>query len=352
MTRREAARLLAGVGLVALPAWPARAAAPPLNVFTWAEYDDPRYRPGFDAAHPPPRFSFFGDAEEAFAKVRAGYAADIAHPCSNNVNRWHDAGLIDPVDVTRLSHWERIYPEFKTLRGVSRDGAIWFVPWEWGNESVIYRTDLVQLPEDSLSIFLDQRYKGRLAMIDSIDSAAYVGGALVGAAKPFDMTDDEIARAKEVLRRIHANLRFYWTDNTQMEQAIASGEVVAAGAWNDAYVKMTRRNIPVRFMRPKEGLLSWVCGIVLLKNHPGDRAAAYDYIDAMLSPECGKAVLETLNYGHANRDSLALVDPKLVGDLGFADVDAFLGRGIFNESMSPDVSEKVTRMFNEVKSGY
>ena len=52
----------------------------------------------------------------------------------------------------------------------------------------------------------------------------------LGIPDPFDMTDDEMAQVKACLAS-SAPLRFYWTDPTELEQAIAAGEVVAAYAW-------------------------------------------------------------------------------------------------------------------------
>ena len=45
---------------------------------------------------------------------------------------------------------------------------------------------------------------------------------LVSAADG-DMTDAELVEARKVLEKIHGNMRFWWTDQTAVEQALASG---------------------------------------------------------------------------------------------------------------------------------
>ena len=57
-----------------------------LIVFDWGGYEDP----GFFGAYvekygDSPTYSFFSDEEEAFQKVRAGFRADLGHPCSQSV---------------------------------------------------------------------------------------------------------------------------------------------------------------------------------------------------------------------------------------------------------------------------
>ncbi len=46
------------------------------------------------------------------------------------------------------------------------------------------------------------------------------------------------------------------------------------------------------FAKPKEGYFTWFCGLTLLNVGEADQAMAYDFIDAWLSPETGKALIE------------------------------------------------------------
>ena len=84
--------------------------------------------------------------------------------------------------------------------------------------------------ENSYNLFLDERYAGKMAFFDSADAFAQVCGLILGV-HPFTMDEKEIAEAADIMRRIHANLRFYWTDPTQIEQALAAGEIVLSYSW-------------------------------------------------------------------------------------------------------------------------
>ena len=60
------------------------------------------------------------------------------------------------------------------------------------------------------------------------------------------------------------NSRFLWNDATEMIQGLASGEIVAAYAWNDTAKNLQAQGIPVAYAKPKEGYFTWFCGITML----------------------------------------------------------------------------------------
>ena len=51
------------------------------------------------------------------------------------------------IDVSRLSHWPDVWESFKAIPETSFDGQTFFMPWDTGNVSIVYRADLVDLFE-------------------------------------------------------------------------------------------------------------------------------------------------------------------------------------------------------------
>lgn len=87
------------------------------------------------------------------------------------------------------------------------------------------------------TFFWDAKYSGRLAALDDIADAVGAAALHVGV-NAYDMSDDDIARVRAALVEQRPLLRFYSNDPTTMQQALASGEIVAANTWNDSYVSM------------------------------------------------------------------------------------------------------------------
>ena len=69
---------------------------------------------------------------------------------------------------------------------------------------------------------------------------------------------------------------------------------------------------------PKEGIFTWVCGIVM-HSETKNEEASYDLINGVSSPEAGAFEIENLGFGHANRKAFDLVAPEKLAELGPVD---------------------------------
>jgi spermidine/putrescine transport system substrate-binding protein len=124
---------------------------------------------------------------------------------------------------------------------------------------------------------------------------------------------------------------------------------VASTGWNETLVKLSQQGLPVKFMNPKEGILTYCCGLVLIKDAPHPDKA-YDLLDAMIAPEAGKWLVEVQGYGHSNRKTFEIVDPKILAERDIPpDPTVFLSAGIM---FKPNKRlEDVSAMFEAVKAG-
>lgn len=298
--------------------------------YTWEGYDEPALFPAYIAKHRgPPITQTFLDENEALERIMNGLQVDVAHPCNGLIARWRDAGALQPIDVSRLSNWPDVIEPLKTIPGSMMDGAHWFVPFDWGITSIVYRTDLVDTAEESWSLLWDKRYAGRLAIGQDASDTVTIAGIMAGARDPFAMTDAELEQAKALLLEQKPLLSFYWSTSESVNAALANGDIVASTAWPDTILSLKRQGLPVKLMNPKEGAISYCCGLVLAKT-AAETAAAYDLIDAMLAPEVGKWIIENWGYGHSNRKALDLVDPSSWLDTGLPrDVATLLAHGHF-----------------------
>ncbi len=356
MNRRQFHKGLAafGLGMVTVPLVPkiVRAGDHP-TIFVWGGFEDPGFHQDYIAQHgASPNFTPFGDEEEAFAKMQAGFEPDVTMACSYKVPHWHDAGIIKPIDTGRLSNFEDTLPLLKDVPGTQPDGSRSWLCMDWGLTTLCYRHDIVDIaPEDvTWGLLWDERYAGRLAMIDSLIDGVMVAAIYSGAENPFDMTADEIEVTRELLRKQLPLLRYYSNSMTDLQTSLASGEVVAAAVWNEAYVGLFAEGHPVTFANNMPGLMTWTCGLTL-NSWTDDEDKSYDLLDAMLAPETGVFEMIEWGYGHANKKAYDMVDEQDLLDRGLSkDPDAIISAGIFQE---PILNEPVLQtMFEEVKAGF
>jgi len=359
LSRRQLMRALGAAGVtlasVKMLARPAKAAGE-VMLMTWVGYDVPEAMPQYVQKYGGmPEISIFGEEEEGLQKMRAGFTPDISHPCNYSVGRWRRSGLFKPLDESRLTNYPDIFSELKALPETSDAEGVWFFPWEWGTSSVLFRTDIA--PEysghenNSWKILFDPKYAGRLGVFDAVDGAVIVAALVAGVPDPFNMNDAELAQVKALMQEQRKVLRTYWTDVSSIDQGLATGEIVASYAWPFSVAPLQAAGIPVEYMLPKEGILTYCCGLMVLKDHPGPEEAIYDLINAMQSPESGRWLIDNLGMGHSNRKSFEGANLEVLKSVGMADPQALFDKGVMFQPIEDSLREKYNEMLLEVKAG-
>lgn len=307
------------------PAAPAEPVVPPVEdepgdllVFDWAGYEVKplwrQYRRKFPDQ--PPKYTFLTSDDQALGKVRAGFRADLVHPCVGYVRDWVELGVVQPFDPSLISHFDQLNPAMVAAGQV--DGQQYFIPCEWGFSSLLYRTDKVEPGEASWQLMYDERYEGKISWFDGIETLI-IAGYIRGFPDPWDMTDEELDIVKADLTDKKRLVRTFWSSYTDLNADFANGNVWIAYAWPDAWVTAKGEGVDVAYMEPKEGRLSWVCGFVLFAETENYRHA-HEYVDAWASPETAAWVVTNYAYGHANTAvDLAELDPTLVEAFKLAD---------------------------------
>src|ERR1041384_2055443 len=85
---------------------PGQAVSAPATLFQWEDYMDPPFLAAYKAAFKEnPNVAIFADEDRAFAKRRAGFKPDVMGPCYYEFPRWKDAGLLEPIDTSKLKNW-------------------------------------------------------------------------------------------------------------------------------------------------------------------------------------------------------------------------------------------------------
>lgn len=360
MSRRDFNRILAAAGLIVAttPLTAGRvsaAAADQPTYFTWGGWDDEYYHPTYIANNgEPPNFATFGSSEEGFTKMRAGFVVDVSHPCNVEIPRWIASGLFQPIDTSQLTNWPDIIPELYQLEGNVVDGKPYFAPMDWGQTSITYRTDLVDWKdgEHTWGLLWDKRYAGKIGSLGSAGDAWWCAAIYAGVDFKDIANPDSIEKVAAKLREQRPLIRMYSDDVTSLNQAIASGELVAAMTWNDSLLTLASEGVPVAFAKPKEGALTWVCGLMLHAKAPKPEKA-HELIDSLLSVERGVIMITEEGYGHSNAKALAAVPDEQIATLGLArNPSEILNTGKFMIPQEFEFDSKINEQFEMIKAGF
>lgn len=360
-TRREFHATLAklGLGFAAVGATTkmASAAENDLTVFTWGGYELPEFAPQYNEKYGAgPDYALFASEEEALQKLLAGFNADLSHPCSYNIKRWREAGVAGQIDTTRLTNWGDIWEPFRAIPyqvDETDPSKVYFVPFDCGNASIAYRTDLVD-PEDAKSwgLLFNEKYAGKLAMYNTDTTLVEIAARVAGFYEDYlHLNEEQLAVVKEMLVKQRDLMRFYWDDSGQVAQGLASGEIVAAYAWNETVKTLSEEGVPVAYMVPEEGILTWVCGLIMSPEPKGDVDAAYDFLNSWTSPEAGKYLIEAYGYGHSNRKAFEAVDPAVLESLGMAEPAALFNEAAIQIDADEPYRSRYIELVEQVKAG-
>ncbi len=341
---------LLGAATVATFATAVAAQDTDLLVFDYSGFEEEAHHTQYIAQHgAAPAFAFFGDEDEAFQKIRAGFQADIAHICAGSVTKWEESGIIEAWDTSKLTYFDDLDANLKG-NDVS-GGAAFFIPTDFGSTAIAYNPEKVPAEDvASLNVFKDPKYAGRMTLPDNVDDAYALAYLAIGIDDWSNVTDEQFEAASAWLREVHGNLRTYWTDPAELAQLLASGEILVSWAWNETYPTMLEEERPIAFQREAtEGSSLWLCGYVNLADGPGDEDKAYDYLNSFLAADNVLPLLDS-GYGSANKTALnALVGPE---DLVIAGLEPITVPVLAQQPMPNAARERQVETFELIKAGF
>ena len=328
----------------------AHAADPDLTVLDWAGWEiDGMLQPYVDKNGQKPTYIFFADDDEAFQKMSSGFKADVVHPCAAAVPRYMDAGLIEPWDVSKIPEFANI--PARMTAPFTNDQGVWFIPTDYAYTAIAYNAETVP-SEDvaSVQVFASEKYAGRIALPDNTDDIWSLAFMATGVTSWDNVTDEQFTAAADWLRKVHPNVRAYWSDPSELSQLMASGEVQVAWSWNDPVAILTAENFPVGFNRAAaEGAATWYCGFVNIKDGPGKEDKAYDLMNSLLAPSSAQPLLDAIGYSLSNDAAMAQISPDA---LKAAYVDPVTTALFVQSPPTTELRDKMIEEFELIKSGF
>ncbi|WP_067223044.1 ABC transporter substrate-binding protein [Stappia indica] len=255
-------------------------------------------------------------AQRAVTQPDSYDIADIEYWIAKKV---FPAGVMQPMEVSRLKYYDKIVPLFidgklapdsviaqgtapHTVGFVDGKDSTTFasaptdwltmVPTIYNADTLGIRPDLVGREITSWADIMDPAFKGKTSILNipsiGIMDAAMIMEALgeIQYADKGNMTQEEIDKTIDFLIKAKKDGQFraFWKSFDESVNLMASGEVVIQSMWSPAVAAVRSRGIPCVYQPLKEGYRAWGGGIGLAKHLSGAKLdAAYEYIDWYLS---------------------------------------------------------------------
>ena len=318
-----------------------------LNYFTWSTWGE---RPFIDSAkthlNVDLRPTFYSTADEMVAKLRGGGTRlyDMIVPSQNYVALAAKAGVIEPLDPAKLTNTNTLFPEFQALPEWSVGGKLYGVPFVWGANAIAYNRGVTG-EIDSMDPLFDPKWKGRIAMRDDPEDALALAALRLEIKKPFEMEEKELQEAKKLLISQKPLVRAYWKNVADVQNMLASGEVVVAWSFLTVIAPLRKAGIDAAWVWPKEGAIGWTEAVSAVK---GTRKLSLveDFANFTLSPEYGEMMARYVRYAPSSKAAVDRLEPELVQELG---IDPKTISRLTSKSIPKDRSRWI-EIWNEVKA--
>jgi spermidine/putrescine transport system substrate-binding protein len=275
--------------------------------------------------------------DQSLQKAGTSGPFDIHHPCVQMVPGYKQQGLIQPWDASLLPSIKNLNPAL--LERGKIDGEQYFIPWDWGYASLLYRTDKVD-PADATSWDLawNEKYKGKISLWNGAGSTMEMTALKLGFKDMDNLTPEQIDACKKELIKQKPLNKFLWSSEYgQMQPAFKSGDIWITYSWQAAYVIMKEAGLKVAFMEPKEGRLTWVCGFTL-GAQTENYHHAHKYVESFINHKASVQMLNLFYYGvsDATVKPGEVKDAALAKELKIGDPEALTGPDVHMQQFQPN----------------
>jgi putative spermidine/putrescine transport system substrate-binding protein len=314
--------LKAALGAAALAAglWVSAASAETLRVLAWEGYADPDWvkdftkQTGIDVD-----VVFVGSDDEIWAKIKGSEGKDFDVMAVNTaqLQRYIDADLVKPWDLSKIPNQKDVLPRFQDLSkitGMTRDGKVYGIPFCFDSIGLIYDTDKVKPAPTSMSVLWDPQYAGKVLAYDNGEHNFSFTALTLGIENPFQLSADQFATVKAKLLELKPNVLSFYTTADEALQIYQNNDVALIWAnYGQQQLKaMQKAGAHVAYIAPTEGSLSWLDNWALTSGAKDPDAAA-KWVNFLLDKKIGAELSERTGFGNtAAASSNANDNDKLV----------------------------------------
>ncbi|MFM7719399.1 MAG: PotD/PotF family extracellular solute-binding protein [Actinomycetota bacterium] len=319
-----------------------------LVLVSWPNYHNQENLDAFEAAtgvHVD--LKVFGSNEEMLAKLQVGSTGwDVFVPTNYAVKTYVDLGLIEPLDLSRISTYDETQFEARFLEASKvGDGNTYAIPKNWGTTGYAIWNDEITTNPSTWVDFWDNAqnaWDGKVAIHDYMLTT--IGNALKYYGYSFNSIDsDELAKAEELLLAVKPHLFGITSD---YQPIMRSKDVWSSMCWTGDAAQMNRDEPAVQYVLGAEGGELWEDNWAIVAES-SRKDAAYAFLQFMIDPPVAAKETEFHGYPQVDQRATALVPQEILNNPILyppADLLAALEFGASETLTNPDRSELWARV--------
>ncbi len=281
-----------------------------LNVYNWDGIVAPNTIKYFEKEHNiRVIYDLYASNEELLAKLQAGAKGyDLIFPSDYMIDIMIKQNMLEKIDFNNIPNYKNISSNFKNLPFDPENE--YSVPFEYSAVGIAVDTSKVKEFTKSWELLFDDRYKGKISMLDDIRYGMVP--ALIKLGYSINTTDNnELEKAKELMLKQKNIVRAYSSETYR--DLLKSGEVwIAQGFTGDVYQVM-RENPNIVYFIPFEGSALAIESMCIPKDAPHKYTAEF-FINYILQPKIHSEITNYSLYASPNEVAQKYIDTIILND--------------------------------------
>nr|WP_316656180.1 polyamine ABC transporter substrate-binding protein [uncultured Gellertiella sp.] len=364
LSRRAALATLAG-GLAMPFVRPSYAGAGTVNIDSWADYIGETTLADFEKETGiTPVYDTYSSYEEVEAKLLAGGTGyDVVDVAGRSMPALLKAGILDPLDRSKLPLWKNLDPELLKILEPWDPGAAHSAPYMWGSVGFTFNADMVRkrIPNadfEDLDLIFKPENANLLADcgVTVHDSPRDIVPILLKyLGEDPDTTDiSKYQKVVDLFAGVRKDITAF--DNENYLTALPNQQVCVANTWSGDYAVAKKRakdagiDLNLVYAVPKTGAPLWFDVMCIPKDAP-NKDNAHAFLNYLMKPEVIAACTNFIGYANANKAARPFVSPAVLADPAIYPDAATLKRLWAPKALNPDQDRALTRLFEQIKSG-
>lgn len=253
-----------------------------------------------------------GNSVERMAKIEANAAdpvIDMAVISSHDALSLARKGLLQPLDTSRISSFDRLYPSAQDPIGGNMA-----VGYTFYASSIVYRSDLVDIT--SWGDLLSEKLAGNVALPNITGTQGPLTLMMLDAA--MGGNGEDLSGVISKIGEKADDIVTFYSRSSELAQLMNQEEVIAAPVGRFAWSRFRSSPLPFAWADPVEGQAGGM-NVMLMTANNGNEELAYRLMDYWLSTEVQTRIAEALIDSPANMD--VVVSDEIADNLTYgADV--------------------------------
>lgn len=283
--------------------------------------------------------------EDIFEKVKDKNDYDLVIVSSDYATKLKKIDKLEKIDSSKLQNYSNLNQDFIQIN--FKNSTEYTIPYLWGTVGLIYNKKLIKEPVSKWSDLWRDEFKNSILL--SNEAVDAIGMSLKSLGYSANTSQiEEHKQAHNQLIKLIPNIKDISSGNA-ISYFIKNNFTVGMVFSGDAKLIMDKSK-DFEFIYPKEGVLKWADGMVILKDSK-NKDLAYKFIDFIIDAKNSAKIGNKTGYAVSNEFSMKYIDKNdLLNNVTYPKPDNLLNSEILIEN--EDTYLNIIENFKNFKKVY